>query len=197
MRTGSRWRSSRMAPTGSPRASSPDSHVAAWTANGRSSRACRSTSSRASGSTRARTNWPRSASRSGNWGWWSSEGSDPPSLRGTDLSLSPFWASGGRGVVPPALLADQALALQLAHHAVHVVRLDLHLLGDLAGGDAGIGGDHLHRLVAPGAPATAATAAASCRWRGGAITRSTGTAGGAAATAAEVGQRLLHLGALV
>ena len=48
----------------------------------------------------------------------------------------------------PALLADEALLLEAGEHAVEVVLLDAHLLGDLRDGDAGVRRDQLQRLLA-------------------------------------------------
>src|SRR3954447_17347043 len=84
-------------------------------------------------------------------------------------------------VVLPTVLFHATLFLQVAKHAVQVVRLDFHRLGDVRGADAGLALDQVHRLVGTGA-ATAFTAFA----RGGSATRgfvgaAFGTAGAATA----------------
>lgn len=72
----------------------------------------------------------------------------------------------GDGVPAPPLLAHLALALKPGQHAVEVVLLDPHLLGDLGDGDAGSALHELERLVSTGARATRPAAPATGRTRG-------------------------------
>src|SRR3954452_22025326 len=76
-------------------------------------------------------------------------------------------------VVLATVLFHATLFLEVAEHAVQVVRLDFHRLGNVRGADAGLRLDQLHRLVSAGA-ATTFTAAA----------RSAGAGAGAGAGAA-------------
>ena len=113
--TGSRWRFPPTAPTESPRARSAASPAHARAASTRSSRGSRSTTSRAQRidasvgelQRRARQRWRSSAC--------SSRRPRPAQPAG--------WYSRPRFLTRPLLL-------QVAEHAVQIVRLDLHLLGD-------------------------------------------------------------------
>ena len=123
--TGSRWRSPRRLTTASRRGSSPRSRVLLGRRAARSSRASRSTTSPRRGST------PRSTS--------SSEERDTVK----ELGLISSWATrpapaGGEpaGGPPATPLTHLAVLLEGRHHAVEVIRLDPHRLGELGDRDA-------------------------------------------------------------
>ncbi len=121
------------------------------------------------------------------------------------LGVSPLrrWSLGGgvslaRRVVLAAVLFDPALFLEVAEHAVQVVRLDLHRLGDVGGADPRVLLDQVDRLVGAGATAAFATAfgggAVSCFRRAAAAGATGGTAGD---FAAELGESALEALALL
>ena len=107
------------------RASSAASPARAAAASGRSSRAWRSPTSRASGSTPASRSCGRSATRSASSGWSSDANEAGPAGPASPSNGAGRLVRGSTG----GLLFDPFLFLQVAEHPVEVVRLDFHLLG--------------------------------------------------------------------
>ena len=78
---------------------------------------------------------------------------------------------GLRALPAAAVLDDEAIGGEAGQHAVQVVLLDAHLLGDLGDRDPGVGGDELERLLGARAAALRTAAALAVRsaasaWRG-------------------------------
>src|SRR5215212_7386696 len=134
----------------------------------------------------------------------------PASFFAADDCSNVGYRSTASWVVLASVLFHATLFLEVTEHAVQVVRLDFHRLGDVRGADAGLRLDQLHRLVGAGA-ATAFTAsaraAASAAGGGGGAAGGAGRFAGAAAFraagaatgdfAAELGQGPLEAIALL
>src|SRR6478752_4737843 len=68
-----------------------------------------------------------------------------------------------------ALLAHQPVLLQRRQHAIEVVLLNVHRLGDFRNGDAGPGADELERLLGARAAAARTSATPGAAAGGGAV----------------------------
>ena len=137
-------------------------------ANARSSRASRSPTSRASGSTPRSPSCAPSATRSpARAGLEKKKKKKKKALVERPL----IEAETARAVRPPCRIAagllDPALLLEVAEHPVQVVRLDLHLVRNLRGGDPGVGLDQLDGLIRTRAAASPAARARRRAWRAG------------------------------
>src|SRR3954451_9040419 len=111
--------------------------------------------------------------------------------RPIETTLAPLRLGPGMPATPA--LRHLALLGEAGHHAVEVVLLDPHRVGELGDGDPGAGLDEVERLVGAGAAAARAAAATAARAlrAGGARTARSGRRRGGVAVGAHAGQRLL------
>src|SRR3954451_4831724 len=104
------------------------------------------------------------------------------------------WRTWLRCRVRPPRLLHPSLLLEVPEHAVQVVRLDLHLAGDLRCADSRVGLDQPYGLIGAGASAAPAAGSGAGRRRAGAAW--TARAAAALAALGQVGEGSLELGEL-